>query len=53
MTNINKIKGSKYYNDILEKRIEKHMLRSELDIESGRTVSAKEVFKYLKGKYEF
>jgi len=50
MSNINKIKGS---NDILEKRIEKHMLRSELDIESGRTVSAKEVFKYLKGKYEF
>ncbi len=37
----------------LDKRIEKHLLKSEEDIRMGRTRNAREVFKEFEEKYGF
>ena len=37
----------------LDKRIEKHLLKSEEDIKMGRTRNAREVFKEFEEKYGF
>lgn len=40
-----------YKRKMLQKDIEKHLLKAEEDIENGRTRSAREVFKEWKEKY--
>ena len=40
-----------YKRKMLQKDIEKHLLKAEEDIEKGRTRSAREVFKEWKEKY--
>ena len=40
-----------YKKRMLQKDIEKHLLKAEEDIEKGRTKSAREVFKEWKEKY--
>ncbi len=40
-----------YRNKILEKDIEKHLLKAEDDIRNGRVKDAREVFKEWKEKY--
>lgn len=40
-----------YKRKILQKDIEKHLLKAEEDIEKGKTRSAREVFKEWKEKY--
>lgn len=42
-----------YKEEMLNNKIEKHLLQSEKNIEEGKTVKATEVFKELKAKYEF
>ena len=39
--------------ELLKKEIEEHLLRAEEDIENGRTVDAREVFKELEKRYGF
>lgn len=49
--NIVLMKMDEYKKKLLDKEIEKHLLKAENDIENGRTRSAREVFKEWKEKY--
>ena len=42
-----------YKNKLLNERIEKHLLKSEEDIENGRTKNAMAVFEEMEDKYGF
>ena len=49
--NLRVMNMEEYKRKMLQKDIEKHLLKAEEDIEKGKTRSAREVFKEWKEKY--